>query len=169
MQHFNPSDEKEAVMKKSQRKVIYILLSLLPVLLFAACGGGNGKTAVDKNERLSQRLESYISARKHSNLGQLQNFYLKPEQARIGKIIVKECTVVSIKIKDDGLHAETKLVNKISAMGFTFDKVPQTINWIWSNRDWYIELSENAGNPFARKKSVPASKSRAPAKEQGKK
>lgn len=157
-------------MEKSQRTVIYILLSLLPVLLFAACsGGGNGKTVVDKNERLSQRLESYISARKHSNLGQLQNFYLKPEQARVGKIIVKECTVVSITIKDDGLHAETRLVNKISAMGFTFDKVPQAIYWVWSNRDWYIELSENAGNPFARKKSNPTSKSRTEVEEQGKK
>ncbi len=156
-------------MGKNQRNVIYLLLTILPILLLAACSGSSTKTTVDKNERLSQRLDSYISARKHSNLGQLQQFYLKPEQARIGKIIVKECTVVAIDIKDDGLHAETKLENKISAMGFTFDKVPHTINWIWNNNDWYIELSENAGNPFARGRSTSTSKPKAVTEAQGKK
>jgi len=140
-------------MGKFRRSSLYLLMAILTALLFTACNGSIGKVNIDKNERLSRRLESYISARKHPNLGQLQQLYLKPEQARIGKIIVKECTIVAIDIKEDGLHAETKLVNKIQAMGFTFDKVSQTINWVWSNNDWYIELLENAGNPFAGGKS----------------
>ncbi len=145
-------------MGKFRRSALYLLMAILTALLFTACNGTGGKVNIDKNERLSQRLESYINARKHPNLSQLQQLYLKPEQARIGKIIVKECTIVAIDINDDGLQAETKLVNKIQAMGFTFDKVPQTINWIWSNNNWYIELSENAGNPFAGGKSKSTSK-----------
>ncbi len=142
-------------MTNYNRNALYLLISIFTILLFTACSGTGGDVAVDKNVRLSQRLQSYITARKHSNLGQLQQLYLKPEQARIGKIIVKECKIVTVVIKDDNLHAETKLENKIQAMGFTFAKVPTTINWVWSNNNWYIEPSVNSGNPFSKKESNP--------------
>ena len=140
---------------ENQKKIcIYLLLGILSLLIFSACNGNQSKAVVDKNEQISQRLDLYISARKHSNLGQLQQLYLKPEQARVGKIIVKECKVVSIKISDNGLAAETKLENKIQAMGFTFDKVPLTIKWVWNVDDWYIDIPGNSSNPFAQKKTA---------------
>ena len=141
-------------MVKYNRNALYLVLGIFTVLLLTACSGKGGST-VDKNRRLNQRLESYITARKNSNLGKLQQLYLKPEQARIGKIIVKECKIVAVVIKDDNLHAETKIENKIQAMGFTFAKVPMTINWIWSNDDWYVEPSVSSGNPFVKKESNP--------------
>jgi len=140
-------------MSKINRYALYILMSIFILTMFTACGGMGGDVTVDKNVRLSQRLQSYIAARKQANLGQLQQLHLKPEQARLGSIIVKDCKIASVVISDDSLHAVTKLENKIQAMGFSFEKVPTTINWIWSNNDWYIAPSANSGNPFARKKS----------------
>ena len=140
---------------ENQKKICTcLLLGILTLLIFSACNGNQSKAVVDKNERISQRLNLYISARKHSNLGQLQQLYLKPEQARVGKIIVKECKVINIKISENGLAAETKLENKIQAMGFTFEKVPLTIKWVWNVDDWYIEIPGNSGNPFVQKKSA---------------
>ncbi len=144
-------------MVKQQKNLIYLVLVMLISLLFTSCNGSNIGATIDKNARLSLRLDSYIDARKHPNLGKLQQLYLIPEQARIGKIIVKKCTIVAINIDDDGLHAETKLENKIQAMGFTFAKVPMTVKWVWNENDWYIEPPENSGNPFTKKNNASGS------------
>ena len=139
-------------MKMYQKQVTGICSLLLALLLFSACNGLGGNPA-DKNVLLKQRLDSYIEARKKNDLGKLRQLYLEPENVKRGNIIVKESTVVAITIADDGLQAETKIENQIQAMGFTFDKVPLLLEWVWENDNWYIKPSQSAMNPFVKKKS----------------
>jgi len=138
-------------MKMYQKQVASICSLLLALLLFSACNGLGGKPA-DKNVLLEQRLNSYIEARKKNDLGKLRQLYLEPENVKKGNIVVIESTIVAISIADSGLQADTKIENKIQAMGFTFNKVPLLLKWSWKNDNWYIKPSQSAANPFLKKK-----------------
>ena len=134
-------------MRYYQSKLIYPLLALLLSLIFSACGGLETQK-IDKDSRLKQRLESYIDARKQADLAGMQSLYLKPEKAKVGNIVVKESEIVSIKIEEGKERAQTQLKNKIQAMGFTFDKVPMTLKWVWNNNDWFIVVPNSSSSPF---------------------
>ncbi len=149
-----------------KKYMVCLLMSLLSAFLMAACSGSGGLTMADKNVLLSQRLDSYIIARQKTDIKKMRQIYLEPEKVRATTITVKESTIVSIKIADDGLHAETRLLNKIQVMGFTFAKIPTLINWVWSDNNWFIEMQESSRYPFAKPKSNSSSKSTAPIEEQ---
>ncbi len=139
-------------MPRFVKKIIILLPGFIAVLLLSGCAGTGGVSGVDRETLLEQRLESYIEAREHNDAGQLMTLYLKPERARIGNVVVSECGVLTITIAADKLSAETKLTNKIQVMGFTFDKLPTTLNWVWSKGNWFIIVKESDVHPFTGKK-----------------
>ena len=139
-------------MKKYQKIIFSICTVMLAAFLFCACNGLGGKSA-DKNVLLKQRLDSYIEARKKNDLGKLRQLYLESQSVKRSNIVIKESTILTIIIADDGLQAETKIENKIQAMGFTFDKIPLLLNWVWEKDNWYIKPSKSVMNPFLKKKS----------------
>ena len=141
-------------MKKYQKKAACIcsIMLVLALLILSACSGLGSKPS-DKRVLLKQRLDSYIKARKSNDLSELRRLYLEPENVKRGNIVVKDSTIVAINVAADGLQAETKIENKIQAMGFTFNKVPLLLQWVWEKDNWYIKPSQSAINPFIKKKS----------------
>ena len=138
--------------KMNQKKVLSLLVILLQGILLMACSGLEPRIE-DKSLLLQQRLDAYIVARENSDLVKMQKLYLDPGQARLGNIITQKCEIVSIQIDDGEQRPETKLKNRIKAMGFTFDNVPTTIHWIWHERDWYIDVPEQSPHPFGKTKN----------------
>lgn len=137
-------------MKEYQKITVWLCFASLLLFQFAGCNG-LGVGQVDKNALLQQRVETYMEARKKSDLSLLRKLYLDPGKVKLGNIVVKESSIVSIEIEDDGLTAKTKIENKIQAMGFTFNKVPLLLNWVWENDNWYIKPSQSASTPFTKK------------------
>ena len=134
---------------KQYRKLIG---SLLVVLLFGsllACRGLETRVE-DKRVRLEQRLQAFLVARKAADIMEMQKFYKNPGQARVGSVVYKESEIVSTEITEDGQKAVTKLKNTIQAMGFSFDKVPQTLHWSWYEEDWFLVIPANSTHPFAK-------------------
>ena len=134
------------------KKMTILLPGFIVVLLLSGCAGSARVSGGDRETLLKQRLESYIEARQQNDVGRLMTLYLNPEKVGIGKVVVKECKVTAITIAADGLSAETKLTNKIQAMGFTFDKLITTLNWVWSKGNWYIIIKKRDVNPFTGKR-----------------
>ncbi len=128
------------------------LLVMMMLTCLAACIGMEASLA-DKQVRLKQRCEGYIEARAKSDLTAMQGYYKNPGQARLGSILYKSSEIVSLTIAVDGKLATTKLQNSIMAMGFTFDKAPQTLNWEWYNRNWYLIVKAPSASPFGDLKS----------------
>ncbi len=137
-------------MKKHQKITAWFCFAMLLLFQLVGCNG-LGVNPVDKNVLLQQRLESYIEARIKSDLVQLSKLYLEPRSAKFGNIVIKESRIVSIEIADNGLTAMTKIENKINAMGFTFNKVPLVLNWVWENHNWYIKPAQSAKTQFMKK------------------
>jgi len=128
------------------------VLLLIMVICLGACIGMETSLA-DKQVRLKERCEGYLAARVKSDLSTMQSYYKNPGQARLGNVLYQASKIVSITVAEDGKQATTKLQNSIMAMGFTFDKAPQTLNWEWYNRDWYIIEKASPANPFGKLQS----------------
>jgi len=140
-------------MKKYRKQIACLLSACLVLLLLAACSGLEMSRA-DKNILLKQRLDTYLSARKKLDYKQLRLLYLEPETVHRSTVTVKESRVVALEISADGRRAATKVENKIQIMGFTFDKVPNTINWVWNENNWFIEVKEASAYPLAPKNQM---------------
>lgn len=134
------------------RKIaVSLLISLLIGGLFA-CSGVETRVE-DKNVRLQQRLEGYLAVRKAADIIEMQKYFRNPGQARVGSVVYKDSDIISLEMTEEGQKAETKLKNTIQAMGFTFDKVPQTLYWIWYEKDWYLVIPVNSTHPFGKTQS----------------
>ena len=131
---------------------VKIGLFILLVASLGACAGMEPSFA-EKQLRLKQRCEGYVEARIKSDLSAMQNYYRNSGQARLGSMVYKSSEIVALTVAEDGKHATTKLHNSIMAMGFTFDKAPQTLTWEWYNKDWYIVVKTPSASPFGNLKS----------------
>ena len=134
---------------RAYRKIVLGLLCCLILAGLVACGGLE-RQSENRSVRLQERLEGFIAAREKASFIEMQKFYLDPGEARIGSIKYKKSAIEAVEIKDDGLKAETRIKNTIQAMGFTFADAPQTLNWVWAKKDWYIATTEIVSNPFVR-------------------
>ena len=136
------------------KKTIWCFVVSMALGGLLACGGLETRIE-DRNVRLQQRLDEYLAARKNADIIEMQKFHRIPGQARVGSIIYKNSEIVSSEIKEEGQKAETKLKNTIQAMGFTFKKVPQTLYWVWHDKDWFMVIPESSTHPFGKSKPKP--------------
>lgn len=127
------------------KKILLMILFAILCLPLASC---RGVSPVDPETRLRERVEGYIFARQNLDLLKLQSYMVNPGEARIGNIRYKKSKIMALSIAEDGLKAEVKLENEMLVMGFTFRDTPQTLNWSWHKKDWYVESSNNKSNPF---------------------
>jgi len=137
-------------MKKNQKEIVSFMSVCLVLLLFVGCSG-LGMSTADQHALLKQRLDSYIAARKKSDFKQLRQLYLEPEKVHRSTVIIKDSKVVAIEISADGQKAATRLENQIQIMGFTFEKVPNTVNWVWNENNWFIEIKDTSAYPLVQK------------------
>ncbi len=144
------------------RKRVATLLSCLLLVGLSACGGLE-MSSENRVVRLQERLDGFIAAREKANLTEMQKFFKDPGEARIGSIKYKKSEIEAVELKEDDLKAETRIKNTIQAMGFTFEKAPQTLHWVWHEKDWYMVTPESAVNPFARNPGKPGLKPKSPA------
>jgi len=102
--------------------------------------------------RLRERVKAFIEARETANLADLQACYLDPERARIANFTYIKSDIVTMSIDKNAKHAKVELNNSIQVMGFTFKNLSQTLQWKWSENDWFYLASDKTTNPFAKPK-----------------
>lgn len=129
-----------------QKMISRLGFAFLFMLIITGCTGVTSKE-VNRQERLSARVESYIKAVKTSDLAGLKSCMQNPEAARIGSVRIRDSRIENLEIDAGKTQATVKLRNDINAMGFQFDNVPQVLNWVWEKNDWFL-LEPSTKNPF---------------------
>ena len=124
----------------------FLVIGLMVIFSLASC---RSIAPVDPQSRIQERVTGYISARQNSDIVGMQAYYVNPGNVRIGNIRYLESKVTAIDISEDQRKAVSKLENKMQVMGFTFDKTPQTIHWVWHENEWYLDVDAPGKSPFS--------------------
>jgi hypothetical protein len=131
-------------MSDCKNKFLTVLLLSLLILGLGACRGV--KPSQPTEEYLRNRVEGLLEARDSRNLKKMKEFYLDPEEAKIGNIRYLKGEITNIII--DGESAEVKVSDTFKAMGFTFRDVKRKQYWIWNGKDWFLDTRKKKKNPF---------------------
>jgi hypothetical protein len=131
-----------------------LICCLLGLFMFAGISC-RGVASEPTEARLKSRVETYLKARIDRNLEEMRKVYKNPGEARLGNIYYLDSEIVGVTIDRENKQAVVALENSFKVMGFTFQKVKQKTNWVWSDGDWWLVVPK-ISTPFggAQKKGI---------------
>jgi hypothetical protein len=105
-------------------------------------------TQLTKQELLNQRVNTYITARDNNDIETIYSLMSPSYQEKTSKTqfiqkynIKFSHTVLKNVIfsKNNPNEAKTQLHSTLEIMGFTIQDYKQTVQWIYTKKQWYIE------------------------------
>jgi hypothetical protein len=139
---------------KSNGRTLLAAACCLMLILLAGCTALSSATV--KQETLEERVNHYMQAQMDGKWDRAYSFFDSSSRERetresyvnrTRKLSNRGFSVVEIKMLPSGDQATVKVKTDVQYMGYKFEGVSQTQNWVREGGEWFVQWLGNAA-PF---------------------